>query len=173
MAERDPLREARKYAERARLMGASDAVVIKASDVAVDPRTILKCQFGCDQWGRNWTCPSAPGALRPWEFERVLARYSTALLIHCAKKELSQEVSFQIESDAFVDGCHFAFSMSDCGLCSRCAHPEPCRNPRKARPSMQSLGIDVYATARRQGLPIKTMRDREEAQNWYSLVLLE
>lgn len=38
---------------------------------------------------------------------------------------------------------------------------------------MQALGIDVYATARRQGLPISVLRDEKEPQNWYSLVLIE
>jgi hypothetical protein len=38
---------------------------------------------------------------------------------------------------------------------------------------MQALGIDVYATARRQGLPLSTLKDESEEQNWYSLVLIE
>ncbi len=38
---------------------------------------------------------------------------------------------------------------------------------------MQALGIDVYATAKRQGLPLFPLKDDSEAQNWYSLVLIE
>jgi hypothetical protein len=38
---------------------------------------------------------------------------------------------------------------------------------------MQGLGIDVYATARKQELPINTLKNEDEEANWYSLVLIE
>ena len=63
--------------------------------------------------------------------------------------------------------------MSDCALCEGCAWPQPCRNPKLARPAMQALGIDVYATAKKRGLPLFPLRKQEEPQNWYSLVLIE
>ena len=154
-------------------MGALDAVLIKSEDIVIDPRTILKCMYGCKGWDHNWTCPSVPGSLRPWEFENILKKYNVGILIHCDNKKISHKISFELESDAFVDGYYFAFSMSDCALCKTCKHPEPCRYPEKARPALQGLGIDVYATARKQGLPIKTLKDEEEEQNWYSLVLIE
>jgi len=162
-----------KYTKKAIDMGALDALVIKASDIVIDPRTYLKCMYGCDTWGHNWTCPSAPGALKPWEFEDIIKRYKFGILIHCDNKKISQKISFQLESDAFVDGYYFAFGMSDCGLCKTCKHPEPCKHPDKARPALQGLGIDVYATVRKQGLPIKTLKNDKEPQNWYSLVLIE
>ena len=162
-----------KYARKAVEMGALHALVIKASEIVIDPRTYLKCMYGCDTWGHNWTCPSAPGALKPWEFEDILRRYRFGILIHCDNKKTSQKISFQLESDAFVDGYYFAFSMSDCGLCKTCEHPEPCKHPEKARPALQGLGIDVFATVRKQGLPIKTLKNDKEPQNWYSLVLIE
>jgi predicted metal-binding protein len=162
-----------RYAAQALEMGAAHAVAIRASDVVLDPRTYLKCMYGCRDWGRNWTCPSAPGALRPWEFKDIIRRFRTAVLVHCTDKKASQRISYALERQAFVDGHYFAFSMSDCSLCEKCAHPEPCRLPRQARPSMQALGIDVYATARKQGLPISTLKDETETPNWYSLVLIE
>jgi predicted metal-binding protein len=154
-------------------MGAAHAVVIKASDIVLDPRTYLKCMYGCKDWGKNWTCPSAPGALKPWEFWSILKRYKKAVLVHCADKKLSQRISMAIEREAFIDGDYFAFSMSDCSLCDGCSWPEPCRNPKQARPAMQALGIDVFATARKQKLPIFALSNENEPQNWYSLVLIE
>jgi predicted metal-binding protein len=154
-------------------MGAAHAVVMDATDIVLDPRTYLKCMYGCKDWGKNWTCPSAPGAVRPWEFCNILKRYKKAVLVHCADKKLSQKISMALEKEAFLDGHYFAFSMSDCALCEGCAWPAPCRNPKDARPSMQALGIDVYATARGQGLPISVLRDKKDSQNWYSLVLME
>lgn len=154
-------------------MGALDALVIKTSDVIIDPRALLKCMYGCESWNNNWTCPSAPKALKPWEFEKILKRYRTGILIHCDDKETSQNISYELERDAFLDGYYFAFSMSDCALCKTCSYPEVCIHLKKARPAMQALGIDVYATARKHGLPIETLKSSDEGQNWYSLVLIE
>ncbi len=162
-----------RYTKLAMKMGAAHAVALKASDIVLDPRTYLKCMYGCKDWGRNWTCPSAPGAIKPWDFKNILKRYKSAILVHCADKKLSQKISYSLEREAFLNGHYFAFSMSDCSLCDGCAHPEPCRLPKQARPAMQALGIDVYATAKRQNLPLFPLRNENEAQNWYSLVLVE
>ena len=161
-----------KYAKQAKEMGAQDAVPIEIEDIVMDYRTLMKCMYGCGGWNNEWTCPSDPWALKPWEFERILPKYGKGLLIHCTDKKLSQKISWEIERQAFLDGHYFAFSMSDCSLCPECAHPEPCKNHKKARPAMQALGIDVFATARKQGLPIDTLKSREDQQNWYSLVLV-
>jgi predicted metal-binding protein len=168
-------RDFEKYAVLARELGAEDAIVISVQDIVFDPRTYLKCMYGCSTWGKSWICPSAPGALKPWEARDVLSHYKKALIIHTNDKGSSQIISFSIESKAFVDGYYFAFSMSDCGLCAECSFPdgEPCRFPGKARPAMQALGIDVFATARGQGLPIETLADEGCEENWYSLVMLD
>jgi predicted metal-binding protein len=163
-----------RYLKKAKKMGAVHAIAVRASDVVVDPRVLLKCMYGCPTWNRNWTCPSTPKALRPWEFAEILKRYKTGMLIHTHDKKLSQDISFEIERDAFLDGHYLAFSMSDCTMCKECAYPNKnCRFPKKARPAMQGLGIDVYATVRKFGLPLKPLKDHSEPQNWYSLVLLE
>ena len=154
-------------------MGALDAIIIKSADIIIDPRTFLKCMYGCSTWGKNWTCPSAPNALKPWEFEDILKRFKTGILIHCDNKKLSHKISYDLEKDAFFDGYYFAFSMSDCSLCRSCSHPDPCKHPKEARPALQGLGIDVYATVRKQGLPIETLKTEDEKPNWYSLVLTE
>lgn len=163
-----------KYVDMAKKAGATDVLVIRASDVVVDPRFLLKCMYGCRGWNSNWTCPSAPGALRPWEFENILKRYKHGILIHTHDKKLSQDLSYEIEVNAFWDGFYLSWSMSDCTLCKECAYPsEKCRFPMKARPAMQGVGIDVYATVRKFGLPLRPLRTLEEEQNWYSLVLIE
>jgi len=161
-----------KYVRKAIEMGAEDAKIISIEDIVFDPRTILKCMYGCEDWGRNWTCPSAPKALMPWEAETVLKKYKHGILIHTRDPKLAQEISFKIEMEAFFDDYRFAFSMSDCSLCETCAFPAPCKFPEKARPSMQALGIDVYATARKQKLPIKPLKTQDEKPNYYALVLL-
>lgn len=156
-------------------MGADHAVPFRIDDIAFDPRTILKCAFGCADWGKGHTCPSRPNSLRPWEYEQVLRRYSWGIIVHSHDKKISQEVSFAIEREAFIDGYYFAFSLSDCAVCGECAgfRGQNCINPKKARPAFHSVGIDVFKTARKFGLPIETLRDQNQPQNWYSAVFIE
>ena len=163
----------KKYVIDALAQGAQNALIINARDISLDPRTMLKCRFGCTGWGHNWTCPSAPGAITVWEFAQIIKHYKKALLIHTHDKKLSQEISFAMEQKAYADGAYFAFSLSDCAVCKECRYPHPCRAPKKARPAMQAVGIDVFSTVRKQGLTLKTLKNKDEQQNWYSLVLID
>ena len=164
------------YTELALEMGAADAVEFKLSDICFDSRTLLKCMYGCADWGRNHTCPSRPGNPTMAELKEMFSRYSGGIIIHAHEKELSQKISLAVEGRAFFDGHYFAFSMADCGLCGECAAvcSEPCRFPKKARPAFHSVGIDVFRTVRGFGLPIETLGDpASEEQNWYSAVFID
>ena len=168
------LAEFEKYAEMARGLGAEHAVVLAVGDVVTDGRAYLKCRYGCGGWDRNWTCPSAPGALKPWEFEPLLRRYAGGVLVHSNDKKQCHEISFEVERAAYLDGHYFAFSMSDCALCEECTYPHaPCRDARRARPAMQGMGIDVFATVKKRNLPLEPLASEDaKPQNWYSLVLI-
>jgi predicted metal-binding protein len=161
--------------EKALSMGADHAVVFKMEDIAFDPRTILKCMFGCADWGKGHTCPSRPGALSVFDYQKVLKEYSWGIIVHSTSKKISQDVSFELEREAFIKGYYFAFSMSDCAICSEClGHSgKECLNLKKARPAFHSVGIDVFKTVRKFGLPLETLRDESQAQNWYSAVFIE
>jgi len=156
-------------------LGADHAVVFKIDDIVFDPRTILKCMFGCSDWGKGNTCPSRLGSLKPWEYQKIFERYSWGIIVHSTSKKNSQDVSFAVEREAFLKGYYFAFSLSDCTLCSECAGHggAECVNPKKARPALQSVGIDVFKTVHRFGLPLKTLQNEDEEQNWYSAVFIE
>ena len=125
--------------------------------------------FGCASWGKGHTCPSRPGALKPWEYEQIFRKYSWGVIIHSHNKKISQDISFAIESEAFTDGYYMAFSLSDCAICAECCGPKgkPCADPRKARPAFHSVGIDVFKTVRKFGLPIETLKSESDEQNWY------
>ncbi len=163
------------YVQKALALGAEHAVLFEINDIVFDPRTILKCMFGCADWGKGPTCPSRPGSLKPWEYRQIFERYNWGLIIHSPEKKTAQEVSFAIEREAFLDGYHFAFSLSDCAICSECAglKGKPCVNPKKARPAFHSVGIDVFRTVHQFGLPLKTLKDETEPQNWYSAVFID
>jgi predicted metal-binding protein len=169
----------REYAdvlvEAAKELGAVNAVTFGIGDIVFDPRTILKCMFGCSDWGKGHTCPSRPGNLTLEQYEEMLKKYSWGVIIHAHDKRTTQNVSFKLESRAFTDGYYFAFSMCDCALCKECAgfSGEPCRNVKMARPAFHSVGIDVFATVRKLNLPIYTLKDETQEQNWYSAVFVE
>jgi predicted metal-binding protein len=156
-------------------LGADHAVAFQIEDIVFDPRTILKCMFGCSDWGKGHTCPSRPGSLKLREYREIFEKYSCGIIIHSKSKKISQDVSLTIEKEAFLKGCYFAFSLSDCALCEECAghRSKQCANPKKARPALQSVGIDVFKTVHQLGLPLKTLQNQDEEQNWYSAVFFK
>lgn len=160
---------------RALDMGADDAVIFRIEQIVFDSRTILQCMYGCADWGKGHTCPSAPGSLKPWEYEQILKRYEWGIIIHSTSKELAQDISFKIEREAFLAGHYFAFSMSDCAICGQCAgfKGQPCVDPVRARPAFHSVGIDVFATVKKFDLPLETLKSEEETTNWYAAVFLD
>ena len=103
----------------------------------------------------------------PGEYEPVLRRYSWGVIVHSPDKHVAQEASYEIERLAFQDGYYLAFSMSDCAWCARCASETggECVSPKKARPAVHSVGIDVFATARHFGPPSDTPEAAGDAQN--------
>jgi len=62
-----------------------------------------------------------------------------------------------------------------CKLCKSCQvdQGKSCPTPERIRPCDQSFGIDVYKTARSQGLPCDVLQNKEDVQNRYGFVLLE
>jgi len=162
------------YIDLALQKGASHAVLVTPEDIAFDGRTLLKCMFGCGDWGKGPTCPSREGFLKPWEIEPLLRKYEAVLIIHALDKKTAQAASYAVERAAFLDGDALAFSMSDCALCAECAghNGDSCRNAHMARPAFHSVGIDVFRTVRPLGLPLQTLASESEDQNWYAAVWL-
>lgn len=157
-------------------MGAVSCVPFELADICFDSRVLLKCMFGCEDWGKGLTCPSRKGSPSMTEYKEMFSRYRWGVIIGGHDKHITQKVSYALEKKAFCDGYYFAFSLSDCGLCKECAgnNGQECRHVRQARPAFHSVGIDVFKTVRGLGLPIKTLSDPDhEEQNWYAAVFVE
>ena len=163
-----------KYVNSALSHGASNAVAVKPGDIVFDGRTILKCMFGCGTWGKGCMCPSREGFLSTDDYEKLLKKYKAVIIVHSPDKKIAQKASFEVEKEAFFDGDVMAFSTSDCAICAECAggDNEPCRHVMMARPSFHSVGIDVFATAKKHGMPIEVLRTTDEQENWYAAVWL-
>ena len=166
---------AQKYIDHAIANGAKSSVCVTIDKIVFDHRTYLKCMFGCGGSNPNSLCHSQPGRIKPWEYEPILKKYSWGILIHSNENRMAQKIALDIEKKAFVDGYYFAFSLSDCDLCDNCSRwiGKPCVHYSDVRPSMHSAGIDVFKTVRGVGLPIQTLKEPDEEQNCYSLVLFE
>lgn len=157
-------------------LGAVNAVAFNIDDIVFDPRTIIKCMFGCSDWGKGLTCPSANPQMKMEDYEKVFKKYSYGIIVHANNKKTNQDISFELERRAFADGYYFAFSLSDCAVCKQCAGFEgkDCRNRKKARPAFHSVGIDVFLTVHQLGLPLYTLKDADERpENWYAAVFIE
>jgi len=165
-----------KYINLALSLGATHAIAVTPDDIVFDGRTLLKCMFGCSDWGHGCTCPSRGNFLKPWELEPLLRKYKSVLIIHSPDKKIAQKASYAVEKEAYFDGDVMVFSMSDCAICPTCAGKEAgggtCRDVRRARPAFHSVGIDVFATVKKLGLPLEALREEGEEQNWYAAVWL-
>ncbi len=159
-------------AARAIELGAQDVRIIDVGQLVFDERSYLKCRFGCDRWGRYWTCPPHL-VLTPEQFMAALRKYANGIVIKTADPQTGQDVTLAIEKEAMlVCGRMFAFGMVLCVKCEACAWPEPCRYPHLARPAMDAYGIDIGKTVEPLGFTIEFDREGKLLPAWYSMVLV-
>lgn len=160
----------------------------------IDPRTVpveqwvrMKCLFGCGMYGTTGTCPPATPSIP--ECREFVHSYTRGALFHRevhwqSPEQYQQELTDfdarirAAEKEAFLSGYYKAFLLvsSGCTLCKKCTaagRREGCVNRRESRPGMDSMGIDVFATARAAGYSVEVMRDKSETMNRFALLLVE
>lgn len=166
-----------KYIQQALKMGAVNAVEFTIEQIVFDPRTLLKCKYGCLDYGHKYHCPSDPSFTDIEQSIRIFKHYKGGVIIHANDEHLTQPISFAIESQAFVDGHYFALSLSDCCKCTKCQHDsgKECAFRRESRPAFHAVGIDVFSTVKKFNLPLNTLKDKngDEVRNWYSAVFID
>jgi len=159
--------------ERSMELGAEQAKLINTEQIAFDPRSHLKCRFGCNRWGRFWTCPPHLD-ISPEMFMHAFSKYNKAILIRTTDPRMGQEVAVAIEKEAMIAfGLRFSFAMALCVQCEECSYPDPCRFPHLARPSMDAYGVDIGKTVKPFGFKVDFDREGKLIAAWYSLVLLD
>jgi len=151
------------WAARAVELGANAAQIIRPDQVVVAEWVRLKCQYGCGGYGMCLTCP--PYSPTPEVTRDMLRHYRQALLLRVEGTGLEEEdrqrrrlaeVVASLERELFLAGHYRVWAMGagPCPFCEECDLADPCRLPRKARPSMEGCGIDVYTTVRQAGWEI-------------------
>lgn len=180
----------RLFVKKAIELGADRALSITTDKIVVDERVRVKCRYPpCHGYGTSIMCP--PHSMSPEETKKMLQLYKHALLIRVdvdprdiagleAKKRKTyrphtvkiHEIINQLEGDAFYRGYYLALGLKS-GLCRLCSptskHVECealktdiCRFPLKARPSMEAIGIDVFATVSKVGWEIYPVGERSD-----------
>ena len=168
--------------------GANSAKLIPIKDIFVEDYVRQKCQYGCDKFARRFTCP--PYAPTPHETKKILKKYNQGLLVEFTglrnkgEQRNVHETMYELEREAFLNGLYkaFAYAAGPCRICGSCPaekvenpnefSKKDCKNPEKARPSMEACGIDVYRTARKAGCKINVAKEEERFKS-FGLLLLE
>ena len=158
-------------------LGASMAEIIPAEWIEIDERVRLKCSIPtCPYFDKSIHCPPHSPDLDL--MRKTIDRYHHAILFaldiipttdfsdHSKGGETSKkwankclEITGKLETLAFGNGYHLAmgFSQASClkALCGqdRCLVLDggKCPYPLKSRPSMESVGIDVYRLVTKVG----------------------
>ena len=154
-------------------LGPSEARVLDTDRIIFDSRSYLKCRFGCNRWGKYWTCPPNLD-ISPSEFMEAFSRFNSAIIIKSEDPKVGQDVSLAIEKDVMLSlGHSFAFAMALCVQCDECTYPDPCKYPHLARPSMDAYGVDIGKTVEQLGFKVEFDPDGNMLPAWYSMVLID
>ncbi len=169
--------------------GATSAKVISIDEVSVNDWVRQKCEFGCTQYGKKYTCP--PYVQPPKETRKRLKEYDKALIIKFGEIKDSmewrdiQKLMAELEREAFLNGLYKAFACGagTCKLCDECTADQiqtptlfdkrKCVYRRIARPSMEGVGIDVHQTAKNAGYDLKVVPNEDMCFTSFCLLLLE
>ncbi len=165
--------------------GFADFRWIDPAEIVIAEWVRMKCRFGCREYGRNAACP--PKTPPVDECARFFREYRRAVVFHFAKKvdrpedrhawtrKLNLEL-LKLEQEVFKAGFFKAFLLffDSCGICLECsATRTDCKEPKLARPTPESLGVDVFATVRKIGYPIRVLSDYDQEMNRYAFLLID
>jgi len=189
----DPIQEGITISKLALELGASESKMIAPDSVVVREWVRLKCQYGCPEFGKRLTCP--PFSPTVDRVRRALSEYNKILVVKFEQSPISKrigaegfmkelnkrerkvnEITLRIEKQLVLKGYYKAFALEP-GVCNRCKdcalQQGKCRHPREARPSPESLAIDMFSTVKNAGWNIEVKTDVYQSWTNYALILLE
>ncbi len=175
----------KKLEEMFRKRGYEDYKWINPKSIVVAQWARMKCMFGCKNYGRCGTCP--PNVPSVSESEAFFKAYKTGAVFHFSKEVKRPEDRFawtrevnskllELEREIFLSGYYKAFLlfMDSCNLCASCPGVrEKCKNPKLARPTPESMAVDVFETVRKIGYPIDVLYEYSQAMNRYAFLMIE
>ena len=158
----------------------------------IDPKLIivsqwvrLKCMYGCPNYGRKAACP--PNVPSVSECRRFFREYSSAVVFHlkmqfdrpgerfAAYRKRTLEL-VDLERSVFLAGFEKAFALlfGGCTLCPECGRErESCKQPERARPAPEAMGVDVYSTVRGLGYSLEVRTVKTQAMDRYVFLMVQ
>jgi predicted metal-binding protein len=151
-----------------------DAKIIDINTVETGMWTLLKCKYGCNNFGKSLGCP--PHTPTADEMKKVLDCYNSGILIQ-TKDDMKTINEIVVELEYFALDLEFfkAFGLGAgrCRLCEKCNLGE-CINPKVHRPSMEACGIDVQSTAINNGYnEMIALENGKKVYYCYGLLLID
>lgn len=158
---------------RLKRLGFVRAQSILVQDVQIPGWTDLRCRYGCSSYGQPQCSPDRNTSQKTKE---MLDGFTRGILLEGTPptRDFQHQV-LKAEREAFLTGYYkaLAFWAGPCSLCEFCGGEGGCRNHKEARSSMESAGIDVYATVRKAGISLRTIADPRDYVKYFALLLLE
>jgi len=169
-------------------LGASKAAIMDPRKIVVDERVVYKCMWGCPHYNSSLMCP--PRTPKTDDTRKLINQYRYALLVRKEGRpeefagqsaienrqwvkygEELRRMMLNLESSAFYRGFYLALALV-AGCCRICSQDGACKglgqgiclHPFESRPSMESLGIDVIATADYLGWKIQIVGRETEPE---------
>ncbi|MDI9395674.1 MAG: DUF2284 domain-containing protein [Euryarchaeota archaeon] len=141
------------------------AYFLKAEDIPIENRTILKCAYGCKSYGKRLSCP--PHIISVEDFRKIIREYSSALLLvdECDTSGIQDILEawpdlrknsfhkmFELEQEAFREGFTFAHLLRP-GSCNECeiCNLEKCVKPEMRRFAPEAVGINIQKVMEEAG----------------------
>ncbi|RJR20842.1 MAG: methyltransferase domain-containing protein [Desulfobacteraceae bacterium] len=158
---------------RIKALGFRNVYPLSVKDIHVVDWADVRCRFGCKLYGKHHCPPNSPP---PQKTRELLGDYVNALLLEGEPPARTfQQRVLQAEREAFKVNFYkaFAYWAGPCAICSTCTTDGVCRNTRDTRPSMEGAGIDVFETARRAGITLRTLEKKDDFIKYLALLLLE
>ncbi|WP_424357387.1 DUF2284 domain-containing protein [Methanocella sp. MCL-LM] len=176
-------------------LGFTDITRISTIDVPVEEWVLLKCQYGCPNYGKRFICP--PYSPEPSRTRAIIGEYTTAFLLRYDVPGYNREADMQITQDgvtaawdaflrleryAFLNGRHkaFVFGLNHCPGCDVCGAESgrtSCKYPQIARPSLEACGINVRGLVEAAGwsgrLRGQNVLKGDDTVSMISMLLLE
>ena len=132
---------------------------LKIGDVEFSEEVVAACRANyCGNYNKSWRCPPNVGTLE--ELKEKYTKYPE-VFVFTTKHEI--EDSFDIEGmfaarlehdkvenlirPVLPEGSQ-VLGAGGCNVCEKCAFPEPCRFPEKAKTSVEACGINVVSLAK-------------------------
>jgi len=151
-----------------------NAKIIDINTVETGMWTLLKCKYGCNNFGKSLGCP--PHTPTADEMKKVLNSYKTGILLQ-TKDDMKTINEIVVDLEYFALDLEFfkafALGAGRCRLCEKCNLVE-CVNHKVHRPSMEACGIDVQSTARNNGYNEMIIKENgKKVYYCYGLLLID